>query len=177
MHFHSIKNSQYVCVYFQLVPLGLFELHCDEIVRSLAKRAEAICQQLFTRMAQENQKLNQEWVHIHTDTYIFPHSILLMVHTRIHLHKFTYIHTHTQSCIFTYYVHAYQSIALLITIFNLPKIILNFRIRKEYEVITDKALTTPTNTQHLMELKEFMVKAENESLVDLEQRMAIAKHR
>lgn len=50
----------YMLVYMQLVPLGLFELHCDEIVRSLAKRAEAICQQLLTRMAQENQKLNQE---------------------------------------------------------------------------------------------------------------------
>ena len=89
----------------------------------------------------------------------------------------THIHTHTHRVAFSHiysimYVHAYQSIA-----FNLPKIILNFRIRKEYEVITDKALTTPTNTQHLMELKEFMVKAENESLVDLEQRMAIAKHR
>ena len=28
-------------------------------------------------------------------------------------------------------------------------------IRKEYEEIVDKALTTPSNTQHLMELKEF----------------------
>lgn len=43
----------------KLVSLGLFELHCDELVRSLSKRAEAICSQLLTRMGQENQKLNQ----------------------------------------------------------------------------------------------------------------------
>lgn len=43
----------------KLVPLGLFELHCDELVRSLSKRAEAICTQLLSRMGQENQKLNQ----------------------------------------------------------------------------------------------------------------------
>lgn len=41
------------------VPLGLFELHCDELVRSLSKRTEAICSQLLGRMGQENQKLNQ----------------------------------------------------------------------------------------------------------------------
>ena len=41
------------------VPLGLFELHCDELVRSLCKRMEAICSQLLARMGQENQKLNQ----------------------------------------------------------------------------------------------------------------------
>lgn len=51
------------------------------------------------------------------------------------------------------------------------------RIRKEYELIADKALTTPTNTQHLMELKEFVEKAEQKDLVDLEQRMTEAWHR
>ena len=43
----------------QLVPLGLFELHCDEVLRSLTKRAELICNQLISRMSQDNQKLNQ----------------------------------------------------------------------------------------------------------------------
>lgn len=70
-------------------------------------------------------------------------------------------HTQHYNCIYVNtYVHMYTC-----------------RIRKEYEVIADKALTTPTNTQHLMELKEFMEKAETETLVDLEQRMAVAKHR
>ena len=51
------------------------------------------------------------------------------------------------------------------------------RIRKEYEVIADKALTTPTDTQQLMELKEFVEKAEEKDLVELEDRMALAWHR
>ena len=44
-------------------------------------------------------------------------------------------------------------------------------------MIADKALTTPTNTQQLMELKEFVEKAEEKDLVDLEGRMALAWHR
>ena len=51
------------------------------------------------------------------------------------------------------------------------------RIRKEYEVIADKALTTPTDTQQLMELKEYVEKAEEKDLIDLEERMALAWHR
>ena len=51
------------------------------------------------------------------------------------------------------------------------------RIRKEYEVIADKALTTPTDTQQLMELKEFVEKAEEKDLIELEDRMALAWHR
>ena len=52
-----------------------------------------------------------------------------------------------------------------------------YRIRKDYEEITDKALTTPTNTQHLMELKEFIQKAEEKDLVELDERMVEARHR
>ena len=51
------------------------------------------------------------------------------------------------------------------------------RIRKEYEAIADKALTTPTDTQQLMELKEYVEKAEEKDLIDLEERMALAWHR
>lgn len=51
------------------------------------------------------------------------------------------------------------------------------RIRKEYEVIAEKALTTPTGTQQLMELKEFVEKAEEKDLVELEDKMALAWHR
>ncbi len=50
-------------------------------------------------------------------------------------------------------------------------------IRKEYEEIVDKALTTPSNTQHLMELKEFVEKAEEKDLVELEEKMVEARHR
>ena len=50
-------------------------------------------------------------------------------------------------------------------------------IRKEYEVIADKALTTPTDTQQLMELKEFVEKAEERDLIELEERLVQAWHR
>ena len=52
--------SVHACVVIQLVPLGLFELHCDEAVRTLAKRASDIITQLLSLMAQDNQKLNQQ---------------------------------------------------------------------------------------------------------------------
>lgn len=51
------------------------------------------------------------------------------------------------------------------------------RLRKQYEFITDKALTTPTNTQHLMELKEYMDKAEENQLPILEKKMVESKLR
>ena len=50
-------------------------------------------------------------------------------------------------------------------------------IRKGYEVIADKALTTPTDTQQLMELKEFVEKAEEKDLIELEERLVLAWHR
>ena len=50
-------------------------------------------------------------------------------------------------------------------------------LRKEYELIADKALTTPTNTQHLMELKEAMIKAEEKELPILEEKMIESRHR
>ena len=42
--------------------MGLFELHCEEILRSLVKRTEAVRSLLLSRMSQDNQKLNQEYV-------------------------------------------------------------------------------------------------------------------
>jgi len=50
-------------------------------------------------------------------------------------------------------------------------------LRKGYELIADKALTTPTNTQHLMELKEFVSKAQEKDLPDLQERMMEAGQR
>lgn len=38
-------------------------------------------------------------------------------------------------------------------------------------------MTTPTNTQHLMELKNFVQKAENESVLDLEKQLMQARYR
>ncbi len=44
-------------------------------------------------------------------------------------------------------------------------------------MIADKALTTPTNTQHLMELKETMMRAEEKELPILEEKMIESRHR
>jgi dynein heavy chain len=94
----------------KLVPLGLFELHCDEVVRTLAKRASDIITQLLARMAQDNQKDNQQ-------------------------------------------------------------------LRKEYEAIADKALTTPTDTEHLMTLTGEIAIVVEKTLPELETRIVEARHR
>lgn len=52
-----------------------------------------------------------------------------------------------------------------------------YSLRKDYERIADMALTTPTNTQHLMELKEAMIEAESKELPVLEEKMIEARHR
>lgn len=51
------------------------------------------------------------------------------------------------------------------------------RLRKEYEAIADKALTTPTDTEHLMALKEEISTATEKTLPQLETRVIEARHR
>ena len=94
----------------QLVPLGLYELHCDELIRALVKRTDSICNKLLQRMTKENQELNKQ-------------------------------------------------------------------LRQEYEKIAEKALTTPANTDHLMELKEYIEKVEDKEIFVLEQRMVDSMNR
>ena len=53
----------------------------------------------------------------------------------------------------------------------------HYRLRKEYEVIADKALTTPTNTEHLMALKEEIDKVVEKTLPELDTRIIEARHR
>ena len=48
---------------------------------------------------------------------------------------------------------------------------LNKQLRQEYEKIAEKALTTPANTDQLMELKEYIEKVEEKDIFVLEQRM------
>ena len=52
-----------------------------------------------------------------------------------------------------------------------------YRLRREYELIADKALTTPINTQHLMELKQFVRTAEEKDLPILQDKMLEAGNR
>lgn len=54
---------------------------------------------------------------------------------------------------------------------------LNKQLRQEYEKIAEKALTTPANTDHLMELKEYIEKVEEKDIFVLEQRMVDSMNR
>ena len=40
--------------------MGMFEVHCDELTRSLAKRADALCTKLLERMSKDHIALNKE---------------------------------------------------------------------------------------------------------------------
>ena len=43
--------------------LGMFEVHCDDLIRSLAKRAEALCQKLLGKMSEDHKEANKKWEH------------------------------------------------------------------------------------------------------------------
>ncbi|XP_068103443.1 dynein axonemal heavy chain 7-like [Hyperolius riggenbachi] len=43
----------------KFIRLGMFELHCDELIRALAKRSEAICGKLIEKMFQDHQDANR----------------------------------------------------------------------------------------------------------------------
>lgn len=51
------------------------------------------------------------------------------------------------------------------------------RLRKEYESIAERALTTPNNTEQLMELKEYIQQVQTKDMLVLEDRMIQAKQR
>ncbi|XP_028924872.1 dynein heavy chain 7, axonemal isoform X6 [Ornithorhynchus anatinus] len=42
----------------KFIRLGMFEVHCDELIRSLVKRADAICGKLRAKMFKDHQDLN-----------------------------------------------------------------------------------------------------------------------
>jgi dynein heavy chain, axonemal len=52
-----------------------------------------------------------------------------------------------------------------------------FRLCNEFEDIARRALTTPANTQQLMDLKAFMDKVESETIYALEKKLVQAKNR
>ena len=51
------------------------------------------------------------------------------------------------------------------------------RLRKEYESIAEKALTTPSSTEHLMELKEYIQTVKTKEMIVLEDRIIQARQR
>ena len=40
----------------------MFEVHCEELIRALAKRAEAICNKLLSRMSSDHLDANKAYV-------------------------------------------------------------------------------------------------------------------
>nr|DBA34563.1 TPA: hypothetical protein GDO54_002113 [Pyxicephalus adspersus] len=94
----------------KIIRLGMFELHCDELIRALTKRSEAICKKLVEKMFKDHQEANR-------------------------------------------------------------------RLCNEFEKIAEKALSTPPNTQELMELKEYIKKVEAQDMLDLEQKLVESKNR
>ena len=104
--------------FLQVIRVGMFELHCDELIRALAKRAEGLRAKLLQRMSKEHQSLNKRWADIRM--------------TRIPRKQI-----YSTECV---------AMVTLATVFI-------HRLCDEYEKIAEKALTSPANTEHLMELK------------------------
>lgn len=44
----------------QVVRLGMFELHCDELIRALSKRAESLMERLLARMCKDHADANRK---------------------------------------------------------------------------------------------------------------------
>lgn len=53
-----VKEITYNCQ--KVVRVGMFELHCDELIRSLAKRAESIANKLMDKMLHEHFEINKQ---------------------------------------------------------------------------------------------------------------------
>ncbi|NWW88000.1 DYH7 protein, partial [Rhynochetos jubatus] len=90
--------------------LGMFELHCDELISALVKQADNICEKVISKMFKDHQDINT-------------------------------------------------------------------RLCDEFERISEKALTTPSNTQELMELKAYIQKVEMHDMLELKQKLVDAMNR
>ncbi|XP_026707995.1 dynein heavy chain 7, axonemal [Athene cunicularia] len=87
--------------------LGMFELHCDELISALVKQADNICAKVISKMFKDHQDIS-------------------------------------------------------------------VRLCDEFDRISEKALTTPFNTQELMELKACIQKVETCDMLELEQKLVDA---
>ena len=93
----------------KVVRIGMFEVHCDELIRALTRRAENLANMLLTRVQQDHQKMNKS-------------------------------------------------------------------ICDQYEQFAEKALSIPSNTAELMELKAFVDKFEKTTQLDIENELVEAKN-
>ncbi|XP_072334730.1 dynein axonemal heavy chain 7 [Scyliorhinus torazame] len=94
----------------KVVRLGMFEVHCDELIRALVKRAETLYEKLLNKLNKYHQDANK---------------------------------------------------ALCL----------------EFEKIAEKSLTTPPNTQALMDLKAYIKQVEVKDMAELELKLVEAKNR
>ena len=49
----------YALSFCQVIKVGMFELHCDELIRGLTKRADNLRSKLLQRMIKDHQILNK----------------------------------------------------------------------------------------------------------------------
>ncbi|XP_059164025.1 dynein axonemal heavy chain 7-like isoform X1 [Physella acuta] len=94
----------------KVVRLGMFEVHCDELIRALTKRAEGLRSRLLAKMCEDHQKENKKLV-------------------------------------------------------------------DQYREISDKALSTPENTEKLVEQMAYINKCESETIFLLEKQLIQSKDR
>ncbi|XP_033097643.1 dynein heavy chain 7, axonemal-like isoform X2 [Anneissia japonica] len=94
----------------KVIRLGMFEVHCDELIRALSKRADALASKLLARMCKDHAEANR-------------------------------------------------------------------KLCEEYEVIAEKALTTPANTEQLMELKVYIENVEKKTVFELEKELYLSRDR
>ncbi|CAH8446304.1 unnamed protein product [Heterobilharzia americana] len=92
------------------IRLGLFEIHCDELIHSLTKRAENIADRILDRILEDHRIMNRNLI-------------------------------------------------------------------KEYEFISAKALTVPTDISHMMQITEFINQTEKVKMHDLERQLDRSKDR
>ncbi|XP_030830748.1 dynein heavy chain 7, axonemal isoform X1 [Strongylocentrotus purpuratus] len=94
----------------KVVRLGMFELHCDELIRALSKRAESLMERLLARMCKDHADANR-------------------------------------------------------------------KLCEEYEAIAEQALTTPANTEKLMELRVYIENVEKKTIHELEKDLVLSRDR
>lgn len=54
------KHGHNILYILQVIRLGMYEVHCDELIRKLAQRAEEIATRLLGRMTENHTKANKE---------------------------------------------------------------------------------------------------------------------
>ncbi|CAK8675251.1 unnamed protein product [Clavelina lepadiformis] len=94
----------------KVIRLGMFELHCNDLISVLAKRADGLAQKMLTQMSKKHQEENE-------------------------------------------------------------------RLCQQYEVIAKKALTTPANTDELIELQAYVKNVRAKDMIEMEQKLYSCKER